>query len=175
MRVGLQRKLSNEELMLLNCGVGEDSWDCKEIKPVNLKGNQSWILIGRTDVEAEISIPWPPDVKNWLISRDSDSGQDQRQEEKGTREDEMAGWHHRFNGYEFEQALGVGDGQGTWCAAVHVVTKSQTWLSNWTELTIMNSLLVQWLRPAAFTAGAQVQSLVGKRRSHNQWGTARTF
>ena len=87
--------------------------DCKKIKPVNPKGNQSWIFIGRTDAEAETPILWPPGVKNWLIGKDPDAGKDWRQEEKGTTEDEMVGWHHQLNGCEFEQALGVGDGQGS--------------------------------------------------------------
>ena len=82
-RVGLQRKLSTEELMLLNGGVGEDdsSLDSKEIQPVNPKGNQSWIFVGRTDAEAETPILWPPDAKNWLIWKDLDAGKDWRQEE----------------------------------------------------------------------------------------------
>ena len=98
--------------MLSNCDVGEDSWeplDCKEIKPVNPKGNQPWIFIGRTDAEAPIL--WLPEVKNWLIRKDPDVGKDWRQEEKGMTEDEMVGWHHRLYGHEFEQALRVGDGQ----------------------------------------------------------------
>ena len=86
------------------------SLDCKETKPVNPKGNQSWIFIGRTDDEAETPILRPPDAKNWLIGKDSDAGKDWRQEEKGTIEDEMVEWHHWLNGHEFEQALGVGDG-----------------------------------------------------------------
>ena len=84
--------------------------DYKEIQLVNPKGNQSWIFIGRTGSEAEVSIFWLPDVKNWLTRKDPDTGKDQRQEEKGTTEDEMVGWHHRLNGHEFEQAPGVGDG-----------------------------------------------------------------
>ena len=76
--------------------------DCKEIKPVHPKGNQSWIFIRRTDSEAETPILWPPDVKNWLILKDPVAGEDWRQEEKGTTEDEMVGWHHRLNGHEFE-------------------------------------------------------------------------
>ena len=90
------KKLSTEELMLLNCGVGEDSWDpldCKEIKPVRPKGNQSRIFIGRTDTEAETPILWPPDVKKWLTGKDPDAEKDWRWEEKGTTEDEMVGWH----------------------------------------------------------------------------------
>ena len=76
----------------------------------------------------------PPDVKNWLTRKDPDSGEDWRQGKKVTTEDKMVGWHHQLDGHEFEQAPGVSDGHGIWCAAVHGVTKSQTWLSNWTEL-----------------------------------------
>ena len=79
----------------------ETPLDCKEIQPVNPKGNQSWIFIGRTDTEAETPILWPPDVKNWLIGKDPDAGKDWRQEEKGTTEDEIVGWHHQLNGREF--------------------------------------------------------------------------
>ena len=79
----------------------ESLLDCKEIQPVHPKGNQSWIFIGRTDAEAETPILWPPYVKNWLIWKYPDAGQDWRQEEKGTTEDEMVGWHHRLNGHEF--------------------------------------------------------------------------
>ena len=89
-----------------------DSSDSKEIKPVNLKGNQPWIFIGRTDAETEAPILWPPDVKSQLIGKDPDAGKDGRQEEKGMTEDEMVGWHHWFNGHGFEWTLGVGDGQG---------------------------------------------------------------
>ena len=80
----------------------ESPLGCKEIQPAQPKGNQSWMLIGRTDVEAETPILWPPDVKNWLIWKDLDAGKDWKQEEKGTTEDEMAGWHHQLNGHEFE-------------------------------------------------------------------------
>ena len=90
----------------------ESSLDCKEIQPVHLKGNQSWIFIGRTDAEAETPILWLPDAKNRLIWKDLDAGKDWRQEEKRTTEDEMVGWHHRLDEHEFEKALGVGDGQG---------------------------------------------------------------
>ena len=101
--------------MLLNCGVGEsleNPLHCK-IKPVNSKGNQSWIFIGRTDTEAEAPIFWPLHVKSRLIRKDPDAGKDWRQEEKGTTEDEMVGWHHWHNGHELEQALGNGEGQGS--------------------------------------------------------------
>ena len=91
----------------------ESPLDCQEIKPVNPKENQSWIFTGRTDAEAETPILWPPDMKNWLIGKDSDAGKDWRQKEKGMTEDEMVGWHHQLDGLEFEQAPGVGDGQGS--------------------------------------------------------------
>ena len=90
----------------------ESPLDCKEIKPVNPKVNQSWIFIGRTDAKAEFSILWPPYVKSWLIRKDPKAGKDWRREEKGMTEDEMVGWHDRLNGHEFEQALGDGEGQG---------------------------------------------------------------
>ena len=91
----------------------ESLLDCKEIKPVHPQGNQSWIFIGGTDAEAEAPILWPPDAKNWLIWKYPDARKDWRQEEKGLTEDEMVGWHHWLNGHEFEQAPGVGDGQGS--------------------------------------------------------------
>ena len=91
----------------------ESSLDSKEIQPVHPIGNQSWIFIGRSDVEAETPILWPPDAKNWFLGKDPDGGKDWGQEEKGTTEEEMAGWHHRLDGYESEQALGAGDGQGS--------------------------------------------------------------
>ena len=91
----------------------ESSLDWKEIKPVYPKGNQSWIFIGRTDAEAETPILWAPDAKNWLIWKDLNAGKDWRCEEKGMTEDEMVRWHHWLNGHEFEEALEVGDGQGS--------------------------------------------------------------
>ena len=90
----------------------ESSLDSKEIQPVNPKGNQSWIFNGRTDVEAETPILWPPDVKNWLTGKEPDAGEDWRQEEKGMTEDELAGCHYRLDRREFEWTPGIGDGQG---------------------------------------------------------------
>ena len=91
----------------------ESPLDCREIQLVHPKGNQSWIFIGRTDAEAETPNIWPLDMKSWLIGEDPDSGNDWRQEEKGTTEDEMVGWLHQLSGHEFEQAPAVGDGQGS--------------------------------------------------------------
>ena len=89
------------------------SWELKEIQLVHPKGNQSWIIIGRTDAEAEALILWPPDVEHWLVGKGSEIAKDGRQEEKGTTEDEMVGWLHWLDGHEFEQAPGVGHGQGS--------------------------------------------------------------
>ena len=115
----------------------ESPLDCKEIQPVHPKGNQSWVFIGRTDVEAETPIIWPPGVKSWLIWKDPGAGKDWRQEEMGTTEGEMVGWHHRHNGHEFEQAPGVGDGQGGLACCSGGVAKSQTWLRDWIELNLL--------------------------------------
>ena len=112
----------------------ESPLDSKEIQPVHPKGNESWIFIGRTDAKAETRILWPPNVKNWLIWKDPDAGKDWRQEEKGKTEDEMVGCHHWLDGHEFEQALGVGDGQGGLaCCSPWGRKESDTteWL-NWT-------------------------------------------
>ena len=113
----------------------ESPLDCKEIKPVNLTENQSWIFVGRTDAEAETPILWPPDVKNWLIWKDPDAGKDWRQKEKGMTEDEMVGWYHWLDGHEFEQALGVGDGQGSLecCSPWGLKESDTTERLDWTE------------------------------------------
>ena len=109
----------------------ESPLDCKDFKPVNPKGNQPWVFIRSTDTEAEAPILWPPDVKSWLIRKDPDAEKAWRQEEKGMTEEDMVGWHHRFNGHEFEQALGDDEGQES-LVAVHGVAKSWAQLSNWT-------------------------------------------
>ena len=110
--------------------------DCKEIQPVHPKGHQSWVFIGRTDVEAETPILWPPEGKNWLIWKDPDAGNDWRREEKGTTEDEMVGWHHRLNGHESEQTPGADDGQGglVCCSPWGHRQSNTTKRLNWTEL-----------------------------------------
>ena len=126
--------------MLSNCGDREDSespLDCKEIKPVNPKRNQPWIFIGRTDAEAPI--PWPPDVKHWLIRKDPDAGKDWGQEEKGMTEDEMVGWHHWFNGDEFEQILGDSEGQGSLACFQSMQLQSGTRLSAWMIANVISS------------------------------------
>ena len=112
--------------------------DCKEIQPVNPKGNQSWMFIGRTDAKAETPILWQPDVKSWFIREDPHAGKDWRQEEKGTTEDEMVGWHHRWDGHEFEQAPGDGEGQGSLacCSPWGRKESDTTERLNWTELNL---------------------------------------
>ena len=113
----------------------ESPLDCKEIQPVHPKGDQSWVFIGRADIEAETPILWPPHAKSCLIGKDPDAGKDWGQEEKGMTEDEMAGWHHRLSGHGFGWTLGVGDGQqGLACCSSqgHKELDTTDWL-NWTE------------------------------------------
>ena len=107
---------------------------CKEIKPVNLKGNQSWIFIGKIDAEVEALILWPPDANNWLIGKDPDAGRDWGQEEKETTEDEIVGWHHQLDGHEFEQVPGVGDRQ-----------RSLAYCSLWGHQELDTTELLNWL------------------------------
>ena len=117
----------------------ESPLDCKEIQPVHPKGDQSWVFIGRSDVEAETPILWPPDEKSWLIWKDPDAGKDWGQEEKATTEDEMAGWHHQLDGHEFEWTPGVGDGQGglACCGSWDRKELDTTERLNWTELKML--------------------------------------
>ena len=114
----------------------ESRLDSKKIKPINPKGNQSWLFIGRTDAEAETPTLWPPDAKNWLIGKDPNTGKVWRQEEKRMTEDEMVGWHHQLNGCEFEQALGAGDGQGSLacCNPWGCKESDMTQWLNWTDV-----------------------------------------
>ena len=107
----------------------------KEFKPVNPKGNQHWIFIGRTDADAEASMLWPSDSRNWLIGKDPDAGKDWGQEEKGVTEDEMVGWHHSVD-MNLSKLREILKDSEAWHAAVHGVTKSQIQPSNWTETTI---------------------------------------
>ena len=96
----------------------ESPLDYKEIQPVHPKGDQSWVFIGRTDAKAETPVLWPPDAKSWLIGKDPDAGKDWEQEEKGTTEDEMVGWHHRLERQEFEHLRELVIDREAWCAAV---------------------------------------------------------
>ena len=122
----------------------ESPLHCREIQPVHSKGDQSWVFIGRTDVEAETPILWPPDEKSWLIWKDLDAGKDWGQEEKGTTEDEMVGWHHRHNGHGFGWTPGVGDGQGglAYCGSWGCKESDMTKQLNWTELN--HSSILAW-------------------------------
>ena len=141
----------------------ESPLDYKEIKPVNPKGNQSWIFIGRTDAEAETPTLWPPDGKNWFIGKDPDAGKDWRQEEKGMTEDEMAWWHHWLDGHEFEQALRVGDGQGSLvcCSPCGCKELDMTERLNWTELNVVTLWIISTLPQELFSdfLGLILQSL----------------
>ena len=126
--VWLSRKRSTEELMLLTCGVGEtleSPSDCEEIQPVHPKGDQSWIFIRRTDVETETPILWPPDMKDWFLGKDPDAGNDWRQEEKGA--ERMRCLDSITDSIDMNLSK-------LWHAAVREVAKSQTRLSDWTEL-----------------------------------------
>ena len=120
----------------------ESSMDCKEIQPVHSKGDQPWVFFRRNDAKAEIPVLWPPHVKSWLTGKDSDAGRDWGQEEKGTTEDEMAGWHHWLNGLESEWTPGVGDEQGgleccsSWCHKELDTTEELKWLNGEDYLSI---------------------------------------
>ena len=136
-RVGLWRRLSTEELMLFFVVVGEDSWESLGLQgdpPVHSKGDQPWVF-GRNGAKAETPVLWLPHMKRWLIGKDSDAGRVWGQEEKGTTEDEMPGWHHRLYGRESEWTLGVGDGQ--WglacCSSWGWKELDTTEQLNWTE------------------------------------------
>ena len=138
-RNGLWRKLSAKELMLWTVVLEKtllSPLDCKEIQPVHSEGDQPLDFFGRNDAKAETPVLWPPHGKSWLIGKDSDVGRDWRQEEKGTTEDEMAGWHHWLDGHEFEWTPGVGDGQGglACCDSWDHKESDMTERLNWTEL-----------------------------------------
>ena len=124
----------------------ESPLDWKEIQPVRSKGDQPWDFFGRNDAKAETPALWTPQAKSWLIGKDSDAGRDWGQEEKGTPEDEMAGWHHWLNGRESEWTLGVGDGQGdlTCCDSWGRKESDTTEQLNWTELILEGWGFVNW-------------------------------
>ena len=141
------------------------------LSSVNPKGNQSWIFTGRSDPEAEAPILWPPDANNWLTGKDPDAGKDWRQEEKGATEDETVGWHHRLDGHEFEQALGVGDGQGGLvCFSPWGHKESDT--TDWTELNAYIGVICFKRLLYHFTMQAKI--LVHKNVSEiSQWWVER--
>ena len=134
-------------MMLLNCGVGEDSWES-----LGLQGDQAsqswrkspWIFIGRTDAEVETPILWPSDVKNWLIGKDPDAGKDWGQEEKRRTEDEMVGWHHQLNGVmmNLNKLQELVMGREAWYTAAHGVAKSQTWWATELKYGMANKYFV---------------------------------
>ena len=128
-------------------------WTVRRIKPVYPKGNQSWIFTGRIDAEAETPILCPPDAKNYLIWKDPDAGKNWRWKEKGTTEDEIVGWHHGPDGREFEQALGVGDGQGSLacCSLWGRKESDMTELLNWTDETEVTIYAKKCCHPFIFT------------------------
>ena len=122
----------------------ESPLDCKDIQPVHPKGDHSWVFIGRINVEAETAVLWPSLVKSWLIGKDPDAGRDWGQEEKGTTKDEMAGWHHQLDDMSLGKLRKLVMDREAWRAAVHGVAKSQTWLSNRTELKGVYFLNSEW-------------------------------
>ena len=125
----------------------ESPFDCKEIQPVHFKGDQPWVFFGRNDAKAETPVLWPPHAKSWLIGKDSDAGRDWGQEEKEMTEDEMAGWHHRLDGCEFEWTPEVGDGQGglACCGSGGDKESDKTEQLNWTELTLKYKYFLHYL------------------------------
>ena len=131
----------------------ESPLDCKEIQPVHPTGDQSWVFIGRTDVEAETPILWPPDAKSWLIGKDPDAGKVWGQEEKGTTEDEMVGWRHRLDGHGFGWTPGVGDGQGK-------VKYAILQLKEWPWVFVTDTRLCSFVSPKRGRLSEQVLEVI---------------
>ena len=143
-RVGLWRRLSAEELMLLNCGIGKDSWESLRLQgdPTSPFWRRSVLdVLWKEYAKAETPILWSPHAKSWLIVKDCDAGRDWGQEEKGTTEDEMAGWHHWLDGRECEWTPGVGDGQGglACCNSWGRKESETTERLDWTELKLLKN------------------------------------
>ena len=139
----------------------ESPLDCKEIQPVHPKGDQSWVFIGRSDAKAETPILWAPHAKSWLIGKDLNAERDWGQEEKGTTEDEMAGWHLQLDGHEFVWTLGAGDGQGSLacCDSWGRIKSDMTERLNWTELKFHIFLLRPWKFSSGGTGSWMTQCL----------------
>ena len=166
-RIGLWRRQTAEELMLLNCGVGEDSWES-----LGLQGDQPWDFFGRNDAKAEAPVLWPPHAKSWLTGKDSDAGKDWRQEEQGTTEDEMAGWHHWFDGCESEWTPGVGDGQGglACCDSWGHKESDTTERLNWTELNWRATLSHRYFkRPFRWDVVRELEKWINSKKNFVFW------
>ena len=145
----------------------ESPLDSKEIQPVHPKENQPWIFIGSTDAEAEVPILWPPDAKNWITGKDPDAGKAWGQEEKGTIEAEMVGWHHWLDGHEFEQALGIGDRQETLVCWSHMVLKESdtTERLNWQQV-YYSSFNIQWKKKKKKWVTQRLSDMSLKKNKH---------
>ena len=123
----------------------ESPLDCKEIQPIHSEWDQPWDFFGRNDAKAETPVLWSPHAKSWLIGKDSDAGRDWGQEEKGTTEDEITGWHHWLDGVSLSELQELVMDREAWRAAIHGISKSQTRLSEWTELNWTDAMEVSFL------------------------------
>ena len=144
----------------------ESPLDCEEIQSVHPKGDQSWVFTGRTDVQAETPILWPPDAKSWFTGKDPDAGKDWGQEEKGTTEDEMVRWHRRLNGHGFGWTPGVGDGQGDLvCCGSRSCRVGHDWATelNWKDYTLCDSIYTTLFRWQVYSKGNLLEVARGKR------------